>query len=659
MKYKHITEKWKHFINERSFDVTKAGRWAGDLNTLQNYFIMSDRFFDPSAVEKAHQKAAEALKNIEPFIQDPTKEGKSIRSFITSFGQRVSRSGVPQSFSKRWRRAYEKAVREVLRQKAEEDKRGSVTTPGKGSRRAPEWAQPKRGKIEQDIFDASPFTKRSGFEDIIFSMLDPRGPFGYAGTNAETGESETNWKIFKDSISNFKSSKGAGEKSLAILFVGLCALGLIPGLPSPSRAGSGAMRKGMQKTAKEINDTAIDIAVKARKAAKDTAAEIPKKTRANILAKARRLEDAGKHNSKIFKKYGDAGFCKKGGLKESSGGVICFPYKTDRNGKVIDPETPQGRYVYGLQPGDEIVLRHPGTGVMPAPGSGMIKMSADNLQRLRRSSQAFKKGMKAENMGSYTAIVRGEIRPMALMKLQDGTVMPFYRSTAKGVAGSEKGVWLPFNGFVDMWNGPWMQKLGHKHPDAQVVQSGFGRKGKVNLSSKYLNPATELDGVSQAAKKSFQKGEISGVQELGPMMGLKNLSRYDEPGSGGLAKYIEEINAILKKKTPEGRLRSEVDEDYLEMAAVNQWISKSGAPDSSKTNIWSDVGGAPKVGASGKNTLSPTWQEILAADKALSKSLGKKIKDKVKGFFNLEEAELKKIISEETEKVLNKHYHNN
>ena len=51
MKYSNITEKWKQFINERSFDVTKAGNWV-----VRRLIAGSYRLIRYRVVQASHQR---------------------------------------------------------------------------------------------------------------------------------------------------------------------------------------------------------------------------------------------------------------------------------------------------------------------------------------------------------------------------------------------------------------------------------------------------------------------------------------------------------------------------------------------------------------------------------------------------------------------------
>ena len=105
------------------------------------------------------------------------------------------------------------------------------------------------GKIEKEIYDASPFNKKSGLNSLVLSMLDPRGPWGYSSGDL-AGDYETNWDAFKSSLENLKKADGTRDKALGLGMVALSSLALIPFLPSPGK-GAGKVATGAGKTSKQ------------------------------------------------------------------------------------------------------------------------------------------------------------------------------------------------------------------------------------------------------------------------------------------------------------------------------------------------------------------------------------------------------------------------
>ena len=213
--------------------------------------------------------------------------------------------------------------------------------------------------ISRAMYDLNPDNKPGIMTDMVVSMLDPRGPWGYAGKNAE-GEMINNWQAFKDSVNDLEQAEGAGEFALGFLFVGLSGLGLIPALPSPSKAGGVAARSSRaaaKHTALDLNREAGKIANKAKAAAKSPKSKMTSVEKSRVSTKADELLAVTKHNDEIIKKYGKQGCCIKKGINESvrilEQQIFCVPYQVDADGKIIDPVTNGG--AYNLQPGDYIL----------------------------------------------------------------------------------------------------------------------------------------------------------------------------------------------------------------------------------------------------------------------------------------------------------------
>ena len=216
------------------------------------------------------------------------------------------------------------------------------------------------GPIERALYDMNPDNQPSLLRDMVIAILDPRGPWGFAGRNKD-GKAINNWQAFKDSVSDLKNVRTPFDLQWGLGMVALSGLGLIPFVPSPSKAG-GAGARGISravKTAKGVNAEAALIASRIKKAAKqaEKAGEMSKAQRAKVTTKADEILAVTKHNDEIIKKYGKQGCCIKKGINESirilEQQIFCVPYQVDADGKIIDPVTNGG--AYNLQPGDYIL----------------------------------------------------------------------------------------------------------------------------------------------------------------------------------------------------------------------------------------------------------------------------------------------------------------
>ena len=154
-------------------------------------------------------------KELDPMVMPFIKKWRTILDL--SFYIRKVRESGPRAVAPR-----DRYGRKLSRQQFDRQMKNQLRKMSKRDRMDP---------VERALYDMNPDNKPGVVKDIVLSMLDPRGPWGYAGKNAK-GESENNWQAFKGSLEDLNKASGAGETALALVFVGLNGLGLIPMLPS-------------------------------------------------------------------------------------------------------------------------------------------------------------------------------------------------------------------------------------------------------------------------------------------------------------------------------------------------------------------------------------------------------------------------------------------
>lgn len=292
------------------------------------------------------------------------------------------------------------------------------------------------GPIERALYDMNPDNQPSLLGDMARAILDPRGPWGFAGRNKD-GEAINNWQAFKDSVTDLKNVRTPFELQWGLGMVALSGLGLIPFVPSPSKAG-GAGARGIRnavRSTKAANAEAIAIANRIKKAAKqaEAAGEMSKAQRAKVTAKADDILAVTKHNESVLAKYPGGKVCvKKGGLKElkkkknlNEQNVICIcpPYKISDRGRIIDPETNPG--AYGLGPGDELLYDTAGNyykSTKPSQGAG---------QASRGASQAGIGSLRfTTNSGAPAGIIKTPNHTIVRVMV-DGTPVTFLKGSGK------------------------------------------------------------------------------------------------------------------------------------------------------------------------------------------------------------------------------------
>ena len=301
------------------------------------------------------------------------------------------------------------------------------------------------GPIERALYDMNPDNKRGLLEDMVVAILDPRGPWGYAGRNQD-GEAITNWDAFKESVMDLKKVRNVFDLQWGMGMVALNGLGLIPFVPSPSKAG-GAGARGISravKMTKGANAEAAKMANRMKKAAAEArkAGELSKAQKAKVVSKADEILAVTKHNDAILAKYPGGKVCvKKGGLKESKKKnlneqnvfCICPPYQIDDFGRLVDPEV--NPKAYGLGPGDEILYGADGnvyaqTRRVPDQASqGARQASRGASQASRGASQAGIGSMRfTNNRGAPAGVLKFDGRTMVRVMV-DGTPVTFLKGS--------------------------------------------------------------------------------------------------------------------------------------------------------------------------------------------------------------------------------------
>lgn len=539
------------------------------------------------------------------------------------------------------------------------------------------------GPIERALYDMNPDNQPSLLNDMAMAMIDPRGPWGFAGRNKD-GEAINNWQAFKDSVNDLKTVDGPFELQFKLGMVALSGLGLIPFVPSPSKAGSAGARgiSRAVKTTKGVNAEAALIASRIKKAAKqaEKAGEMSKAQRAKVTTKADEILAVTKHNDAVLAKYPGGKVCvKKGGLKEykitnlneQNIMCICPPYKIDDFGRLIDPEV--NPKAYGLGPGDEILYGSDGKMYKQGPSATAAAQASRGPAQVAKGRQAVPEGL----------FVLNDEQIYILMKFPDGKVVPYYKSSGRSGYGVMQGRFVPA-GQVELWSGG--AKYGNStrlkkvygHPDVAAKGEILADGNPNPLDGKYIAAESELGAAG--AKLDDGLGEemmskaLADIDHFGPKgwleggAGMSNISKYDSMDDYGKA-LNSKLEELGHPKFEDGSafqlgFTDSID-NYLTDASLNHYLVQFNATNSKFMDGKGLIPGiSPKAG--------PTIKQMQEADKLLTTPTkaaakaptpkAKAVKKKgwlqrAKKLIGLEENQkrlnsLEKIIEEELERVL-------
>tara|TARA_Y100001938_G_scaffold114933_2_gene158050 strand:+ start:373 stop:2298 length:1926 start_codon:yes stop_codon:yes gene_type:complete len=481
----------------------------------------------------------------------------------------------------------------------------------------------KRNKIEQEIYDASPFNKRSIINNIVISMLDPRGPWGYSSGDL-AGDYETNWDAFKSSLSDLKNAKSGYDGAKAVGMVALNALGLIPFIPSPSKA-AGATVRGVAKTSRITRPQIIKNAEKAsgqiRKIAKDP--KLPNAKKQVIVKQADDIDvvvKIEKQNEALFTKYKSKdgkSFCIKKKVAESNSfgitlesgrmkvvsedvGEQCFPFQFADS---PNPNAPRGRAIDPIE---------------DPKAYGLTRQQLEALHatygaaKVVRGAKAFEAAKASTPIGVYSSADKSLV--YIVMSTSNGP-MPFYRSSGKSYdvmhnrfvpAGPVENWKTPSGRLQKLRNHPDIAQSGEKLADASVAD-GAGKYMARNSELGFIG--TRLDGntIGKPINSNglLKKARTDPNHQMQAILSgeLSNFSKY-----GDIGEYIVELNkklaALDKPQIP--------NLAWLDDACLNKWLM-------GQLNVRRNMfdGDITRVRGYNSGPGGPSWADIKAADDLL------------------------------------------
>jgi hypothetical protein len=471
--------------------------------------------------------------------------------------------------------------------------------------------QPKRGKIEQGLYDIG---KERGIgthafrnsinsiSEIALMFLDPTAQF--AGIDKDSREIRT-------ASDDLRTARHAYKKNPSFFngaMIALSALAFIPFIGAGAKIAKAAAKTlkrapKMLEVARVLDDTAT-ASKELKKMKGPKAADLAKKID-SALAKTQKIVS---NNNKLISKYGGnpKSFC----LKEAITAVPfphfhyrnednqikmlnetqsqCFPWHHDTQGRILDPALHPEKY----------------------------NIPVDKLDSLATSKKTVR------GRAAHTAAMAS--RPIGLYATADNTLVmiimdtshgptAFYRSSGKSGYGTMQRKFVPVGAVENYNGGSRLQKLNDTHPDVAAANEkladgqyfkGEKKQGKyVARNSELGIIGTRLDNELAITTTSHIKTARTNknFQMFGVMNDhLPNFSKYGHD----VQKYMEDLNKKLKEiNAPEIP-----DINFLDDLCLNKWLSSNNAykPDLFDGSAFRVRGAAHGGG--------PTWNEMIKAD---------------------------------------------